>query len=123
MQRLALTLSLLLPATACNSLPPATAAQVAAWQGTYSGEAVINDAALPGPVCQPRVAIADFRVVGNQVEFGLFNGTIRDDGSVQMVNRQVWIMGRFEDGRFVGSMIVPPTEVCRYQVLLERGAA
>jgi hypothetical protein len=113
--------AILLALAGCSSLPPATPEQVAAFQGTYSGEAVLPDTAMPGPVCQARIRIVDFRVVGNQVRFGVFNGTIRNDGSVEMFNRQDWIGGRFEgNGQFVGELIVPPTEICRYRLLLAR---
>jgi hypothetical protein len=111
----------LLALAACNTLPPASPEQVAAYQGTYTGEAVLPDAAMPGPVCQARIRITGFRVVGNEVEFGVFSGTIRNDGSIEMFNRQDSIVGRFEGmGQFVGELIVPPTELCRYRLSLSR---
>ena len=111
----------LLALAGCNTVPAATPAQVAAYQGTYSGEAVLPDAAMPGPVCQARIPITGFQVTGNQVNFGVFFGTIRDDGSLEMFNRQVSILGHFEGmGQFVGELIVPPTEVCRYRMVLSR---
>jgi hypothetical protein len=111
----------LLALAGCNTLPAATPEQVAAYQGTYSGEAVLPDAAMPGPVCQPRIRITGFHVVGNQVEFGVFSGTIRNDGSLEMFNRQDTILGHFEGmGQFNGELIVPPTEVCRYRLSLSR---
>jgi hypothetical protein len=114
-------LVVLLALAGCNTLPPATPQQVAAYQGVYSGEAVLPDAAMPGPVCQARIRIVDFRVVGNEVRFGVFYGTIRDDGSLEMYNRQDSILGHFEgQARFVGELIVPPTGLCRYRVELAR---
>lgn len=104
----------------CNTLPPASPEQVAALQGTYAGVAIINDPALPGPVCAPELRIVGFTVAGNQASFGEFSGTIRDDGSLEMVSRRSWIIGRFVPGGFVGQVIVPPTDLCVYRVSLSR---
>lgn len=106
----------------CNTLPAATPEQAAAWQGTYSGIAVINDPALPGPVCAAQIPISGFTVTGNRVQYLEFGGTIRNDGSLEMVMRQVWIMGRFQPNGFFGQLLVPPTDVCVYRLALSRGS-
>ncbi len=104
----------------CNNVPPASLEQAAAWQGTYAGTAVINDPALPGPVCAPQIPIAGFVVTGNQVSFGEFSGTIRNDDSLEMTFRRAWLTGRFVPNGFVGAMFVAPTEYCQYSVSLSR---
>ena len=101
-------LAVLVPA-GCASLPPASLEQAAAWQGTYAGDAVINDPALPGPVCQPQIHIIDFKVTGNQVNFGEFSGTIRNNATVDLMSARIWIGGRFEPNAFVGELLVPPS--------------
>lgn len=107
----------------CNTIPSATPDQVASIQGTYAGEAVMNNPRTPGPVCAPRIPIVDFRVVGNQVHFGRFNGTIRVDGTVEMTLGATWITGQFQPPNgFVGQLLVPPVTVCRYTLRLQRGA-
>ena len=118
---LAWSAALALLLAGCNTVPPATPEQVAGLQGTYSGDAVIDDPALPGPACQSSIHMIDFQVVGNQVHFGGFNGPIRDDGSVELVAGQSWIYGRFEGNALVGSLIIPPTSLCRYHFSLTRG--
>ena len=106
----------------CNTIPAATPEQMAPFQGTYSGEAVMGDVAMPGPVCQPRIRIVDFNVVGNEVRFGGFRGTVRQDGTVEMTMGQSWIAGQFvSPGGFAGQLLLPPTSVCRYRLTLSLG--
>jgi hypothetical protein len=104
----------------CNTLPPATPEQVAGIQGTYAGEAVLLDPNLPGPVCAPRIRMIDFQVTGNQVNFGVFSGTIRNNGSLEMYFRQDSIVGGFGPEGFVGELRVPPNQYCVYRVSLGR---
>ncbi len=113
-------LSAIFALAGCNSLPPASLEQAAAWQGTYAGDAVINDAALPGPVCQPQLHIFNFKVVGNQVSFAEFSGTIRNNATVELLGARIWMGGQFVPNAFVGELAVPPQQVCRYRVLLNR---
>ena len=121
--RLAALLACAGVAAGCDTLPDATPAQAAAWQGSYAGNAVLNDAALPGQVCVPHMAISGFAVTGNQVQFGELgeiNGTIRADGSLEMNFRGLWIRGRFVPDAFFGQMLVPPVEFCVYRMVLNR---
>jgi hypothetical protein len=104
-----------------NGLPPASPEQVAPYQGRYSGEADITDPGLPNQVCTPRIPFVGFQVQGNQVSFGQFYGVIRADMTVNMVARNIWIEGRFQDGGFAGGMRVPPEQVCTYRIWLTRG--
>lgn len=107
---------------ACTTIPPASPEQAALWQGVYAGEAVINDPALPANLCTGRIAMRDFQVIGNQVKFGLFTGTIRENASVELVEGRISIYGGFEPNAFVGTLQLPPYPYCSYRVVLNRVA-
>jgi len=105
--------------TGCNTIPDATLAQTAPYQGTYVGGAVINDPGLPGQACSPEIPFRGFTVSGNQVNFGEFNGPIREDGSVYLVVGQSFITGRFmPPATFVGQLMIPPNNICIYRIEL-----
>jgi hypothetical protein len=103
----------------CNTVPDATLAQTAPYQGAYVGGATINDPALPSNVCQSQIRFDGFTVSGNEVRFGEFRGAIREDGSIQMNVGATWINGRFvPPASFVGQLLLPPVNICIYRVEL-----
>ena len=103
----------------CNTIPAASLAQTAAYQGTYAGGATINDPALPSNVCQSQIKFDGFTVSGTEVRFGEFRGTIHEDGSIQMNVGATWINGRFvPPATFVGQLLLPPVNICIYRVEL-----
>ena len=104
----------------CNSLPAASLQQTAAWQGTYAGQAVIGDPNIPAQVCSPQIPMRGFTVSGNQVQFGEFSGTIANNGSVEMVFRQMWIRGGFVPDAFIGELLTAPGGACTYRITLSR---
>jgi hypothetical protein len=103
----------------CNTIPAASLAQTAPYQGTYAGGATINDPALPSNVCQSQIKFDGFTVSGTEVRFGEFRGTIHEDGSIQMNVGATWINGRFvPPANFVGQLLLPPVDICVYRVAL-----
>jgi len=81
-----------------NPPPPPTPRSL---DGVYSGVAVPLDTA--GGLCIQNQQIRGFRVHGNSVRWGPFHGRIERNG-VQMVNRNTWITGQFEEGQFSGQI-------------------
>jgi hypothetical protein len=77
--------------------PPAQAGNP---NGTYSGRAEVLSTA--GGTCDKGMNVSNFKVHGNSVSFGQFQGTIAPDGGLQMVFRGTWIIGQFEGATFRG---------------------
>ena len=118
-----LKLAWVLPVIACHLLsgctegpttPPAStptppgsapaAAQSASSIGVYDGLYVGTTVSMrPASIsCPAELTVRNFRVVGDQVEFGGFRGPIQRDGSVQILNRDVRLTGRFSGTEFRG---------------------
>ncbi len=85
--------------------------------GLYAGSAQALDSA--GARCPEFRRGGDFRVVGRQVMFGPFRGTIGDQGGLRMIYGRNTIVGHFEGNVFRGVIdyYVPP---CSYAMLLRR---
>jgi hypothetical protein len=86
--------------------------------GTYAGAADVLTTG--GGACLENRRIANFRVHGNSVQFGEFNGTIGVGGGLQMVFRDVWITGQFHGDTFRGYLSENGGIGCTYLLALER---
>ena len=83
--------------------------------GSYRGSGrVIRN---PGGTCQLGMPVYGMKVSGDQVHFGSFSGTIQANGSVEMVSRRNWVIGRFNGPHFEGRWIAP---ACSYELSLDR---
>jgi hypothetical protein len=88
-------------------------------EGLYAGEMQVLNSA--GARCAQFHRTEGFRVSGRSVAYGAFRGRITDNGSLQMIYGQNWVVGQFGPGLFRGTITyqVPP---CRYAMLLRRVA-
>ncbi len=96
--------------------PPSTAY---GHDGVYAGTAqALNSAGARCPVFRRG---ENFRVVGREVTFGPFRGTIGSTGRLRMIFGQNTVVGHFEPDVFRGVVTyqVPP---CTYAMLLRRQA-
>lgn len=88
------------------------------FDGHYSGEMFLSR--NPGGRCDPRVPVTGMTVANNHVRFGRFGGgAIDPGGTVQMVEGNAWITGRFDGRQFIGDF-VPPMPACAYRMVLNR---
>jgi hypothetical protein len=110
-----------LPVVGTQPLPRPPPSTAYGHDGVYDGRAQALDSA--GAQCPEFRRASNFRVVGRQVTFGPFRGTIGDGGGLRMIYGQNTIVGHFEGGVFRGviDFQVPP---CSYAMRLRRiGAA
>ena len=83
--------------------------------GSYTGMGrVVRD---PGGTCSVNEPVTNFHVSGDQVNYGEFHGTIRSNGSVEMVYGKTWVVGQFNGPHFIGRYIAP---MCSYQIAMNR---
>jgi hypothetical protein len=86
--------------------------------GTYAGAADVLSTG--GGACLENRRVTNFRVRGDAVQFGEFNGTIGTDGGLQMVFRNIWITGQFRGETFRGQLAENGGIGCTYVLALER---
>jgi hypothetical protein len=82
--------------------PPISAVRAADLSGRYTGMAF--PAMTGGGMCINNHPVSGFRVNGDSVRFGQFQGTITADGSLRMVSGGAWILGRFSGPSFQGQL-------------------
>src|SRR5271165_798911 len=102
-----------------STLPAPT--QPASRDGTYTGS--MEPLSSAGGLCTSVIKVTGFRVRGNSVRFGDYRGTIAADGGLQMVYRNVWIIGQFEGATFHGEVDGSgtfPNPTCSFIMTLER---
>ena len=91
--------------------------------GNYAGTAVPLDTG--GGLCISNQRVGNFRVHGNSVRYGGFRGRIAQDGGLQMVYGQDWIIGQFEGATFHGQLDLNGrfnVPGCTYMLNLARAA-
>jgi hypothetical protein len=89
--------------------------------GTYSGTADVLTTG--GGVCITNRTVSGFHVHGDSVRWGRFRGRITSRDSLQMVNGNTWVIGRFFGTRFEGQIsVMGPlgSPGCSYILTLER---
>jgi hypothetical protein len=82
--------------------PPVSGAGTADRSGQYTGMAFPG--VTGGGMCINNHPVSGFRVSGDSVRFGQFQGTIAADGSLRMVSGGAWILGRFSGPTFQGQL-------------------
>jgi len=108
------------PATSVptSAAPPAHAA---GHDGTYRGISTVLSSGAGR--CFGRQNITGFEVRGNRARWDGFRGTIDPDGGVQMHHGVEWLVGQFEEGRFVGQLEIgkwSSSSSCVYMFTLDR---
>jgi hypothetical protein len=101
-----------------SSPPPA---QGISRDGSYTGTATVLDTG--GGLCTDARTVSGFAVRGRSARFGGFRGTIADDGALQMVYGQDWVVGQFEGAAFHGQLNIQGrfgSPGCTYLLNLER---
>jgi hypothetical protein len=109
--------NLAMPPSGLQANPPAPMTN-ADRNGTYAGAADVLTTG--GGMCINNRRVANFRVHGDAVQYGEFQGTVGVDGGLQMVFRNVWITGRFRGGTFRGQLSENGGIGCTYLLALER---
>ncbi len=84
--------------------------------GAYAG--IGRVLADPGGLCGDPIRITNFRVSGNRVSFGSFNGVIQPNGDLTMQAGPRYITGRFTGTHFEGRFWQPGPS-CTYTLSLE----
>jgi hypothetical protein len=89
------------------------------FDGAYTGS-MYRTSDPGGMSCAEQVPIYEFSVRNNVVRFGQFRGNpIGPDGSVQLQEGQLWLVGRFDGRQFVGEL-QPWGVACGYRMILNR---
>jgi len=89
------------------------------FDGVYTG-AMYRTSDPGGMSCAEQVPIYGFSVQDNVVRFGQFGGNpIGPDGSVQLQEGQLWLVGQFDGRGFVGDL-KPWGVACAYRMMLQR---
>jgi hypothetical protein len=86
--------------------------------GTYAGYADVLSTG--GGMCLNDKTVTNFRVHGNEVQFGEMHGTTAPDGTLQMVFGSTWIVGRFQGTTFRGQIIAGGPTGCTFALELDR---
>jgi hypothetical protein len=99
--------------------PPLPPSSPLGHSGRYNGK--MQALVSAGARCTEFRPVEGFRVDGRSVAYGPFRGRIANDGSLQMIYGQNWVVGQFGPGIFRGTITyqVPP---CQYAMLLQRTA-
>ena len=115
---------LLLALAACSTAVPQTVAPSGgalpangAWEGSYQGMATQVSGSRFG--CEKEVAISDFHVTANRVTYGSYYGVVRPDGTLVLESDGPVIQGRFDAGRFTGS-VATGRDGCAYSYVAAR---
>ena len=99
--------------------PGAPGAMRPGFDGAYTGS-MYRTSDPGGMSCAEQVPIYEFSVRNNVVRFGQFRGNpIGPDGSVQLQEGQLWLVGRFDGRQFVGEL-QPWGVACGYRMILNR---
>lgn len=107
------------PSGAAAGPAGAPAAMRPGFDGAYSGS-MYRTSDPGGMSCAEQVPIYQFSVRNNVVQFGQFRGApIAPDGSVQLQEGQLWLVGQFDGRGFVGDLR-PWGVACGYRMMLNR---
>ena len=99
-------------AGAASTIPPAPAPRTGLYAGV--GRILSN----PGGLCGDPIRVTNFRVNGNNVSFGAFQGTIQPSGALTMQLGPRYVYGQFIDTHFEGRFVQPQPS-CTYALSLE----
>lgn len=83
--------------------------------GLYTGMGRVSR--NPGGTCPVNEPVSNFRVQGDRVVYGQFSGQIAENGSIQMEQGRVWVVGQFNGPHFEGRYIMP---ACTYMISMDR---
>jgi hypothetical protein len=104
------------PGLYADTLPTPAGAVVR--DGTYAGYADVLSTG--GGLCINDKTVTNFKVHGNEVQFGEMHGTIALDSTLQMVFGNTWIVGRFQAATFRGQIIAGGPMGCTFGLELDR---
>ena len=105
-------------ATVPQPVPPGgTLPANGAWEGSYKGLGTQVTGSRWG--CEKEVLINDFRVTANRVSYGAYYGVVRPDGTLVLEADGPIIQGRFDAGRFTGS-VAAGSDGCAYSLVVAR---
>jgi hypothetical protein len=91
--------------------------------GVYTGSATEANGQV---TCPTPLSVSNFRVEGDTLRFGGFDGHIASDGTVTLPFSGAWLTGRFDGQTFSGHVettnsIALPRD-CSYRVAVQRSA-
>jgi hypothetical protein len=112
------TVSPTAPSVPASAVPPTQAAR---HDGRYSGTSTVISSG--GGRCLGTQKIVGFDVRGNLAQWAGFRGTIDSNGGVQMHQGFEWLVGQFEEARFVGQLDIgrwSSQSRCVYMFVLDR---
>jgi len=91
------------------------------FDGLYTGSAAEANGEV---TCPTPLAISNFRVEGNTMHFGGYNGPIAPDGTVTIPFSGTWLRGRFTSQTFTGNIDTGYTRAlprdCVYRIAVRR---
>lgn len=87
-----------------------------AYDGLYRGQATVADPGLP---CQQLGTLNPMRVSGGHVDFGNLTGWVQQNGQVNLVFGQVYLVGQFQGTHFSGQ-IINPQPACNFNLSMDK---